>query len=80
MSIKILIGLEAQGHIKTIENYFKNNPVRIIKNTEGEDIKINPVFHKYHWDEIGRIIGWCPFNACLEYFKYLEKNKEVKSK
>lgn len=73
---KILFGLEQQGHIETIKDYFDKHPVRTIEN-EGKEIIINPLFYKHHWDEIGRIIGWCPFTACLEYFKYESKPPEA---
>ena len=71
--IKIAIGLEQQGHIETIENYFKKYETRFI---EANGKKIDPKFAYYHWEDIGRIIGWCPLTACLAWFEYQDNLKD----
>ena len=71
--VKPVFGLEAQGHIPTIE--------RIIKrwnDSYARDYPKNPlnmIYQEHVWQEIGREIGWSPFTACLYYFRYLENSK-----
>lgn len=62
-----MFGLEAQGHIPTIESELK----RWNDNEYGNDM----TYCKAVWDGIGKKIGWCPFTASLHYFEYLNKNK-----
>jgi hypothetical protein len=69
--IRILFGLEAQGHIQTIQNYFDKHTRTIERN--GKQIVIDPRFNMSDWKKIGEIIGWCPFTACLHWFKYQDK-------
>jgi hypothetical protein len=52
---KIRFGLEAQGHIPTIE--------AMLKEWGGSS--------KYAWEAIGKKIGWCPFSACASYLSYI---------
>ena len=70
-NFKILFGLEAQGHIPTIQSELKrwNDSYREQFPNEPLDMK----YSKDVWEGIGKIIGWCPFSAALEYFKWLEK-------
>jgi len=72
--VKIAFGLEAQGHIPTIEAIIERwNNVKI---DTYPDEKVNMIYSKHVWEEIGRTIGWDSFTACLYYFEYLEnKNK-----
>lgn len=71
--VKIVFGLEAQGHIPTIEAIIErwNN----VKLESYPDESVNMIYSKHVWEEIGRTIGWCPFTACLYYFEYLEDKK-----
>jgi len=70
--LKVVFGLEAQGHLPTIEKILK-------KWNDGNDYDNDMTYSKHVWDEIGKEIGWCPFAACLYYFRYLnsEKDKEL---
>lgn len=69
--VKIVFGLEAQGHIPTIEKMllYWNEP-RI----EGQ---VDMTYEKCVWEQIGRKIGWCPFTASLSYFQYLNNKKKI---
>ncbi len=63
--VKIAFGLEAQGHIQTIEQvliYWNDNKYNV-----------DMTYSKCVWDQIGKKIGWCPFTAALAYFKYKEQ-------
>lgn len=72
--LKVCFGLEAQGHIPTIEAIINRwNDKKQFPNEEP----INMMYSKHVWEEIGKKIGWCPFTASLYYFDYLnDKAKE----
>lgn len=73
--IKISFGLEAQGHIPTIQAELKkwNDS---FKEDFPDKKPIDMSYSKHVWEGIGKIIGWCPFTAALAYFKFLnESNK-----
>lgn len=53
--VPVKVGLEAQGHIPTIEAMLKDWGYS----------------HKYVWEAIGKKIGWCPLTACASYVNYL---------
>ena len=65
--LKPVFGLEAQGHLPTIEKILEK-----WNNHEYPDLDM--VYSKCVWEEIGKEIGWCPFTAALSYFKI--KNKQ----
>ena len=68
-NVKVVFGLEAQGHIPTIEKELK----RWNENNQyGGDM----IYCKEVWEGIGKKIGWCPFTAALYYFEYLSNNKK----
>lgn len=67
---KVVFGLEAQGHILTIEAYIAKFD-KYVK--DGE--KNNMMYSSHVWEDIGRIIGWCPLTAALSYFEYLNEKK-----
>lgn len=67
--MKVLFGLEAQGHIPTIEKILDR------WNNNDDGIEVDMTYAKCVWDEIGKEIGWCPFTAALSYFEY--KNKII---
>jgi C4-type Zn-finger protein len=76
MGLKVVFGLEAQGHIPTIEAIIEEKQKSMDEHFPDEDI--NVIYAKYVWEEIGKKIGWCSFSACLKYFEYLEnKNGKV---
>lgn len=62
--IIIAFGLEAQGHIETIEKQMKG--------WKSSDPKLS----RYFWEYISKKIGWCPLSASLNYFKYLENKRK----
>lgn len=66
--VKIVFGLEAQGHIKTIEE--------ILSKWNDNEYNQDMTFTKCVWDEIGKKIGWCSFTAALNYFEYLNKKRQ----
>lgn len=66
---KVVFGLEAQGHIPTIE--------AIITKWNDTPMDVQMQYSKALWDEVGKTIGWCSLTAALSYFQYLEhKNTE----
>lgn len=65
--LKAVFGLEAQGHIPTIEAELK----RWNNNEDGVDM----TYCKAVWEGIGDKIGWCSFTAALSYFEYLNKSR-----
>ena len=72
---KIVFGLEAQGHIPTIQAELKrwnDNYKKQFPNEEPLDMS----YSKDVWEGIGKIIGWCPFSAALRYFEYLAVMKK----
>lgn len=71
--LKVVFGLEAQGHIPTIEAIIKRKQEHY--NKSFPDDYTNVMYAKHVWDEIGKKIGWCSFTACLYYFRYLDKNR-----
>lgn len=76
--VKVQFGLEAQGHIKTIESIIERWN-KVSKENSPDKKPINMMYSKAVWEEIGKIIGWCPFTASLKYFKYLENKSNDKS-
>lgn len=65
---KIVFGLEAQGHIPTIEAELKRwND----SNEYGNDMTYSPDV----WRIIGKKIGWCPLSSCLSYFRHINTLK-----
>lgn len=71
--VKVVFGLEAQGHIPTIEAIIKrwNDGYK----EQYPDEPFDMMYSKYVWDEIGKKIGWCPFSASLSYFEYLNEKR-----
>ncbi|CAM1357638.1 hypothetical protein [Tenacibaculum halocynthiae] len=68
MEVKVVFGLEAQGHLPTIKKILdKWNEPRI-------ENQVDMTYCKHVWEEIGKEIGWCPFTAALSYFQI--KNKQ----
>jgi len=72
-NVRIVFGLEAQGHIPTIEAEIKRWNDYYKEQFPNEE-PINMMYSKHVWDKIGKIIGWCPFTAALYYFEYLQTN------
>ena len=72
-NIKVVFGLEAQGHIPTIQAEIKrwNDS---FKEQYPDSKNVDMSYEKHVWEKIGKIIGWCPFTACLSYFELLHKN------
>lgn len=69
--LKITFGLEAQGHIPTIERMIQEHNAPSDVNPDGEDIS-----HSEHlWDKIAKEIGWDAKTAMAYYIQYLRKNK-----
>ena len=66
--LKIVFGLEKQGHIPVIQEILAkwNAPCDVVG-------KVDMTYSKCVWEEIGDKIGWCPFTAALSYFRYLNK-------
>lgn len=73
--IKVVFGLEAQGHIPTIEAIIKRWNDSFKEQFTDNEYSVNMMYSKHVWDEIGKAIGWCPFTAALNYFEYMSKNK-----
>lgn len=65
MAVKF--GLEAQGHIPTIEAELKR---------WSEDAGTDMAYNIHVWEAIGKKIGWHPFSAALAYFEFLNKQKK----
>lgn len=74
--IRISFGLEAQGHIPTIEAELKRWNDSFNADYPDHKIKDTMTYSKDVWESIGKKIGWCPFTASLAYFKWL-KNKDL---
>ena len=70
--LKVVFGLEAQGHISTIEAELKRWNDSYKEQFPNEE-PLDMVYSKHVWDGIGKIIGWCPFTAALSYFEWLNK-------
>ena len=60
--LKVLFGLEQQGHIATIEK---------ILNEFGSATS------EYVWEKIGKEIGWCPNAAARRYIEYLRDTRKT---
>jgi hypothetical protein len=74
--LKVVFGLEAQGHIPTIESELKRRNEDFENDYPEYKGKNIMTYNKHVWDSIGEKIGWCPFSAALSYFEYLnEKSK-----
>ena len=72
--LKIVFGLEAQGHIPTIESELKRWNEEFRKDyPEEKDHDMS--YCKAVWKGIGKKIGWCPFTTALSYFEYLHKKQ-----
>lgn len=65
----VVFGLEAQGHIPTIEAEIK-------RWNEGIEYGNDMTFCKAVWEDIGKKIGWCPFTAALYYFEYINNKQK----
>lgn len=71
--IKVVFGLEAQGHIPTIQAELKRWNDSYKKDYPNEPLDMS--YSKHVWDGIGKLIGWCPFTAALYYFEWLSEQK-----
>lgn len=72
-SFNVVFGLEAQGHIPTIEKIIKESSGVIV--FKGKQEFVDMTYDKTTWEKIGKEIGWCAFTAALSYFEYLsDKN------
>lgn len=71
---RVVFGLEAQGHIPTIQAELKrwNEPIPCIKPYDMS-------YSKAVWEGIGKKIGWCPFTAALAYFEWLDYKRKLES-
>jgi len=72
-SIKVKFGLEAQGHIPTIEAELK-------RWNDNNEYRNDMTYSTAVWESIGKKIGWHPFSAALNYFEYLDEKKTNKTK
>lgn len=70
--VKVVFGLEAQGHIPTIQAEIKRWNDSYKKQFPNEK-PLDMSYSKHVWEDIGKIIGWCPFTAALSYFEWLNK-------
>lgn len=72
---KVVFGLEAQGHIPTIEAEIKrwNDSY---KAHFPDDREPDMEYDVDVWRGIGRLIGWDPFSAAMSYFRYLNKRRK----
>jgi hypothetical protein len=71
--LKVVFGLEAQGHIPTIQAEIKRwND--LYRNQYPNEPPLDMSYTKHVWDGVGKIIGWCPFTAALSYFEWLNEN------
>jgi len=70
-NLKIAFGLEAQGHIPTIERMIKEFNAPSDTNPDGEDISHS----LYLWDKIAKEIGWDAKTAMAYYIRYLRNKK-----
>ena len=60
--VRVVFGLEAQGHIPIVERMLKNwHPCPFDQNTFAV------------WDEIGKEIGWLGYAVCQDYIAYLKR-------
>ena len=73
-NVRIVFGLEAQGHISTIQAEIKRWNDSYKKQFPDEE-PLDMSYSKHVWDGIGKIIGWCPFTAALAYFEWLNDKK-----
>lgn len=69
--LKMVFGLEAQGHLPTIKRILDKWNEPMIEN------QVDMTYSKCVWDEIGREIGWCPFTASLSYFQYIANKQKA---
>ena len=68
--MKVVFGLEAQGHIPTIQKEIKRwNDA--YKEQFPDEEPLDMTYSKHVWDGIGNMIGWCPFAAALSYLEWL---------
>lgn len=77
--VKVVFGLEAQGHIPTIKAEIKRWNDSFKEQFPNEK-NIDMSYEKHVWEKIGKIIGWCPFTASLSYFEWLNKNISTENK
>lgn len=61
--VKMLIGLEQQGHIQTVEQMLDEWFPRI---SDKNKFQV--------WDDIGSKIGWIGYAVCQDYIRYLKRN------
>lgn len=74
-NVKISFGLQ-QSHIEIIESEIErwnNIETKPVFNKDGKEIKVNMMYSKSFWDSTARLVDWCPFTLCLDYFEYLSK-------
>ena len=60
--VKVLFGLESQGHIKTIEEKLKAWHPRL-----GDENSFQV------WRDIAKEIGWIDYAVCQDYISYLKR-------
>lgn len=78
-NVKVVFGLEAQGHIPTIQAEIKRwNDSFKEHYPDSENVDMS--YEKHVWEKIGKIIGWCPFTASLSYFEWIHKNSSTGNK
>ena len=68
--LKVVFGLEAQGHIPTIQAELKRWNDSYKQQFPNEE-PIDMSYSTDVWRGIGKIIGWDAFTAALYYFEYL---------
>lgn len=73
--LKVVFGLEAQGHIPVIESELQRWNDSFTKMFPNEK-DVDMTFSTHVWERIGKKIGWDPFSAALHYFEYLKKVKK----
>ena len=72
-NVRVVFALEVREHIPTIQSEIKRwNDSFKEHYPDSENVDIS--YEKHVWDKIGKIIGQCPFTACLSYFEWLHRN------
>lgn len=74
--LKVVFGLEAQGHIPTIEAELKRRNEDFEKDYPEHKGKNVMTYSRHVWEDIGKKIGWCSFTAALSYFEYLNEKQK----
>ncbi|MPM08718.1 hypothetical protein SDC9_55032 [bioreactor metagenome] len=73
--VKLVFGLEAQGHIPTIEAIISRYNSRGNTDPFSNEDSVDMIYSRYVWEEIGKAIGWDPLAAALHYFQYLDEKR-----